>query len=144
MSKDYRIRFDDEFDNLLDALRQTEYFSENSEIAIFAGAFGLSKNHKFKRVKGSRDVRVNVLLGSPGGVEFTYLVGMQIPESESPDPLSDLSLEMRIELIELFVNGGLHALNAMLKEGRSLSLAISEVLSSSFDYLLAQREESRN
>jgi hypothetical protein len=142
LSKDYRIRFDDEFDSLLDVLRQTGFFSENSEIVIFAGAFGLSKNHKFQRVKGSRDVRVNVLLGSPGGVEFTYLVGMQIPESESTDPLSEAALEKRIELIELFVNGGLHALNAMLKEGRSVSLAISELLSSSFDYLLATRGES--
>ena len=142
MSKDYRIRFDDEFDSLLDALRQTEFFSENSEIAIFAGAFGLSRNHKFKRVKGSRDVRLNVLLGSPGGVEFAYLVGMQIPESESKDPLGDATLEMRIELIELFVNGGLHALNAMFKEGRSLSLAISETLSTSFNDLLATRRES--
>lgn len=127
MSKDLRIRFDDAFDELMDALRDTNLFSDNSEVAMFAGALGLKSGLHVERAKGSRDVRLTVLMGTPGGLEFCDLVALQLPESKIPDPLSDEGIEEKLALIEGCVNGGLSMLLEILKSGRSLHLAILEI-----------------
>jgi len=127
LSRDYRIRFDDQYDHLLDELRDKCEFSEISEIVLFAAALGLHHNSQDQRRKGTRDVRLSVFLGTPGGLELLYLIGMELDERSWPDPLSDDCQENQIELLEAYANGGLRILQSIFNQGRSLSLALTEM-----------------
>jgi len=140
MSRDYRIRFDDEFDDLIDAMKSTELFVENSEIALFAGSLGLSRSSSRTRAKGTKDVRLSVFFGVAGGMELLNLVGLAIEFDDSPDPLADSAIDRRLALLEGYVNGGLEILKAITDSGRSLPLSLVEIYSSEFESITKESD----
>ena len=128
---DIRVRFDDKFDAVLEELRGTEYFADLSAIAIFAGALGFA-NGVTANARGNKDVRLSVLLGTPGALPLINAIALACAEESELDPLRSEGLANRAKLFEGFVNGGLGALQEIRKLGKPLAIAIPELVSSNF------------
>lgn len=128
MSTDIRIRFDDNFDTIIDELRSLPFFDDNGTIALFCAALGHDRETVLQRKRGTRDVRLNVLLAIPGALELTYILALSEKSEADSDPLSDENLESRIRLFEGYANGGLSVLAELKKDGRSLEIVIPELV----------------
>ncbi len=128
VSTDLRLRFDDEFDEILDDLREISYFADLASIALFCAALGSARHHRSPRTKGSRDVRIQLILNIPGAASFMDAIALIHLSSES-DPLSAERLEERLGLLEEFANGGLSLLTQMKNSGHLLSAAIPAIIS---------------
>ena len=128
MSVDIRIRFDDRFDALIDEMRELPFFGDNGSVALFCAALGMDKKITHIRKRGTRDVRLNVLLGIPGALELTYLVGIVSSKENQFDPLSDAELDQRIKVFEGYVNGGLSILKDLKRDGRGLQIIVTELV----------------
>jgi hypothetical protein len=128
MSVDIRIRFDDRFDDLVDELRDLPFFGDNGSVALFCAALGFDKKTTHIRKRGNRDVRLNVLIGIPGALELTYLVGIISSKEAVFDPLSDAEIEQRVKVFEGYVNGGLSILKESKRDGRNLQVIVTELV----------------
>jgi dnd system-associated protein 4 len=132
VSTDLRVRFDDTFDKLIDELRELPYFTDNSTIAVFAASLGFSSKARFKRRRGSRDVRVNVLLGYPGALELMNTLALLDAEVDSVAALNDATMQARAKILEEYTNGGLSVLKSLRAEGRLLALVIPDLINKNF------------
>jgi hypothetical protein len=124
---DARIRFDDQFDDVIDDLRKLSYFQDLASIALFCGAFGLRENVRFPRAKGNRDVRIQVLNNVAGGLLLSDAIAV-LELAELADPLAPSHLAERTQLFQEYVNGGLSLLSEMRKNGQLLSTAIPRLI----------------
>lgn len=132
MTADIRIRFDDVYSDLIDELRQLDYFVDLGSITLFAGALGYS-NKVSRTARGTRDVRLNVLGGTPGAHDFMNAIYLINPiNAEVLDPLSKDSEPERAKYLEGFVNGGLQLLNDIRLQGKPMSIAVPELINLNF------------
>lgn len=126
-STDLRLRFDDEFDEILDELKNLAYFDDLASIAVFAAALGVSNGLRHQRIKGARDVRVQLLLNIPGAAIFMDSLAL-VELTGYEDPLASELTEKRLLLMEEFANGGLAVLSNMKNNGQLLAAAIPSII----------------
>lgn len=124
---DIRIRFDDTFDDVLEELRRIEYLSDLSSIALLAASIGFENQVKAPS-RGTKDVRLAVMLGAPGALALFNAIALASGEIEDEDPLNHEQLSARAKVFESFVNGGLKSLQEIRAQGRTLSVAIPELI----------------
>ena len=132
MSTDLRIRFDDSFDKLIDELRELPYFEDNASVAVFAASYGFSQNERLRRKRGSRDVRVNVLLGYPGALELMTSFALISALQDGETKIEDLDMVQKARLTEEYANGGLALLKQIRSTGQVMSVAIPSLINKHF------------
>ncbi len=125
--QDVRIRFDDEFDEVIDDLRKLPYFPDLASLAIFSASLGYAKQVKHERTKGNREVRAQVLLNSPSGALITDALGV-VELIEAADPLSAENLEARMRVFQDYANGGLMLMSQMREQGQLLASAVPKLI----------------
>jgi hypothetical protein len=108
------------------------YFEDNSSIAIFAASLALDQNLSRPCKRSSRDIRLNVLLGTSGGRELMYLIAVSNQPFASDDPLSEENTLEVLRAFEAHANAGLELLDNLKKSGRTMASVIPEMVSQKF------------
>jgi hypothetical protein len=127
-----RLRFDDSFESVLDEMKELSYFDDNSSIAIFAASLALDQNLSRPCKRSSKDIRLNVLLGTSGGRELMYLIAVSNQLFASDDPLSEENTLEVLRAFEAHANAGLELLDNLKKSGRTMASVIPEMVAQKF------------
>jgi hypothetical protein len=129
---DLRIRLDDSYSSIIDELRLSPFFPDLSWLILFCCTLGFAKGVK-KPGRGSREVRLMVLLGHHGAFELYGALGLGDQDFDAyPDPLGEEHSVARAKLIEEYANGGLSIIKELYEGGKPISVVVPQLIANNF------------
>lgn len=123
---DTRIRFDDKYSDIVTELLDTGYFKNLGQVALFAGVLGLLGDKK-EQARGTRDVRLNVLLSEFGASQL--IDGIYVMKNGiDSDLLAESEISNKAKFFEEYVNGGLSTLWKESQNGKAMAVYVPQLI----------------